>query len=146
MTRRVEPLSESKVEAARPMVNTYRLFDGGGLILFVTPGGGKWWRFKYRFEGKQKMLALGTYPEVNLDDARCGRDAAQELLLQGIDPSVVRKEEKARGKAEQLEKERTPSVRITFDGKIEIWKGGNMMRLTRDEAHFVGDQLINITR
>ena len=146
MARRVDPLSESKVETARPMANIYRIFDSGGLILFVTPGGGKWWRFKYRFEGKQKMLALGTYPEVSLDDARCGRDAAHELLLEGIAPSAVRKEEKARGKAEQLERERTPSVRITFDGKIEVWKGGNMMRLTRDEARFVGDQLINIVR
>jgi hypothetical protein len=146
MPKRIEPLSENKVRAAKPMEKTYRLFDGAGLSLLVTPGGGKWWRFKYRFEGKEKLLALGTHPEISLEYARWSRDAARELLTQGTDPSALRKEEKAKKKAEHLEAERTPSIRVTIDGEIEIWKGGNTMRFTRDEARFITDTLSNIVR
>jgi hypothetical protein len=116
------------------------------LHLLVTPSGGKLWRFKYRFHGKEKKLALGTYPETSIEDARRNRDAAKELLLQDFDPSAIRKQEKARSRAELLEAERIPSVRATLDGKIEIWKGGNTMRLTCDEARFIGSLLTNITR
>jgi uncharacterized SAM-binding protein YcdF (DUF218 family) len=135
-----------QVNKAKPQTKQFTLFDGGGLFLLVSPPGGKLWRFKYRYEGKQKLLALGKYPEISLDDARSSRDAAKELLTKGIDPSALRKEEKAREKAEHLEAERVPSVRITIDGKVEIWKGGNIMRLTWDEARFVANLLANITR
>lgn len=146
MHRKINRLSEDAVSAARHEDKIYRLYDGEGLYLHVTPSGGKWWRFKYRFKRKDKSLALGTYPDIGLDDARRNRDAAKELLLKGFDPSEIRKKEKARDKAERLEAERIPSVRATFDGKIEIWKGSNTMRLTLDEARFIGNLLINITR
>jgi integrase len=71
-----------------------RLFDGGGLYLELAPTGGKWWRLKYRFAGKEKLLSLGVYPEVSLADARIKRDDARKLLRQGVDPSVQRKLEK----------------------------------------------------
>jgi integrase len=71
-----------------------RLFDGGGLYLELAPTGGKWWRLKYRFAGKEKLLSLGVYPEVSLADARSKRDDARKLLRDGIDPSVRRKLEK----------------------------------------------------
>lgn len=92
------------------------------------------------------MLSFGVYPEVSLDDARSDRDAARELLRQGIDPSVARKEEKERNRAERLEAERAPSVRISMDGKIEIWKGSNVMRLSLDETRFIATLLHNIVR
>jgi hypothetical protein len=101
---------------------------------------------KYRFEGKERLLALGSYPEISLEDARQRRDEARELIKQKIDPSERRKEEKAIVKAERLEADRTPSVRVSFDGKIEIWKGGNMLRFTRDEALFISTMLTNIIR
>ena len=91
-------------------------------------------------------MAFGTYPTTSLEDARSNIDAAKELLSQGFDPSEIRKQEKTRDKAERLEAERIPSVRATFDGKIEIWKGNNTMRLTLDEARFIGTLLTNITR
>lgn len=72
-----------------------RLFDGGGLYLELAPTGGKWWRLKYRFAGKEKLLSLGVYPEVSLADARTKRDDARKLLRDDIDPSVRRKLEKA---------------------------------------------------
>jgi hypothetical protein len=146
MSKRIAPLLENKINTAKTTEKAYRLFDGGGLFLLVTPHGGKWWRFKYRFEGKEKMLSFGVYPEVSLNDARSSRDVARELLTQGIDPSVLRKEEKEREKAEHLEAERTPSVRVTIDGKIEIWKGSNIMRLSWDEARFIATLLNNIVR
>ena len=72
-----------------------RLFDGGGLYLELVPTGGKWWRLKYRFARKEKLLSLGVYPEVSLADARTKRDDARKLLRDGVDPSIRRKLEKA---------------------------------------------------
>jgi integrase len=72
-----------------------RLFDAGGLYLELAPTGGKWWRLKYRFAGKEKLLSLGVYPDVSLADARTKRDDARKLLRDDIDPSVRRKLEKA---------------------------------------------------
>ena len=146
MQRKIDCLSEADIDAAKHETHLYRLYDGDGLYLHILPTGGKWWRFKYRFKRKDKSLALGTYPATSLEDARRSRNAAKELLLQGFDPSEIRKQEKARDKAERLEAERIPSVRATFDGKIEIWKGTNTMRLTVDEARFIGTLLTNITR
>lgn len=73
----------------------YRLFDSGGLYLEVVPTGGRWWRVKYRFAGKEKRLALGVYPTVSLKDARRRRDEARQLLASGVDPLVQRKARKA---------------------------------------------------
>jgi len=71
--------------------------DGGGLFLLVTPAGGKWWRYSYRFNGKQKTLSLGTYPDTGLKDAREKHAEARKLLARGIDPGETRKAEKAAG-------------------------------------------------
>lgn len=146
MPKRIKPLLDAQIENITVQSTMITLFDGDGLMLRVNPSGSKYWRFKYRFNGKENMLSLGTYPDINLDDARCRRDVARELLRQGIDPSVVRKEEKARKKSDLLEAERTPSIRITIDGKIEIWKGGNTMRLSWDEARFIANLLSSIVR
>lgn len=91
------PLSDVAVRKAKPTEKTQRLFDGGGLYLEVTPAGGRLWRQKYRFAGKEKRLAHGTYPEVSLADARERRDAARKLLAAGVDPGAHRKAEKAAG-------------------------------------------------
>ena len=71
-----------------------RLSDSGGMYLEVTPNGGKWWRLKYRFAGKEKLISLGTYPQTSLLDARKAREEAKAVLKQGFDPSTSRKEEK----------------------------------------------------
>jgi len=74
--------------------------DGGGLYLEVTAAGGRYWRLKYRFAGKEKRLALGVYPIVGLKQARDKREAAKKLLDQGLDPAQARKAEKARATVE----------------------------------------------
>jgi hypothetical protein len=139
-------LSEAEIESAKNGDKAYRLYDGDGLYLQVTTSGSKYWRFKYRFGRKEKCLSMGTYPITGLEDARRNRNEAKELLTQGINPSEIRKQEKARIKAEHLEGERIPSVRISFDGKIEIWKGGNTLRLTMEEAEFIANILTNLKR
>lgn len=85
------PLSELAIRNAKPTTKSRKLFDGRGLFLIVTPTGGKWWRFKYRVAGKEKLISLGTYPDISLKVARDSRDKARKLLAKGIDPSQVRK-------------------------------------------------------
>ncbi len=88
-------LTDSAIRAAKPADKTIKLFDGGGLYLEVAPSGGKWWRLKYRFLGKEKRISLGIYPTVGLKDAREKREQAKKLLSQGVDPSVQRQAVKA---------------------------------------------------
>ncbi|MFA6232494.1 MAG: integrase arm-type DNA-binding domain-containing protein [Rhodanobacter sp.] len=90
-------LSDAAIRKSKPAEKSQRLFDGGGLYLEVAPSGGKWWRLKYRFGGKEKRLSLGTYPDTGLADAREKRDASRKLLAQGVDPGAQRKAEKAAG-------------------------------------------------
>lgn len=89
------PLTQFAIVNARPKDRPYKLSDGGGLHLLVQPGGSKLWRFRYRFRGKENMLALGSFPETTLVSAREQRDAARRQLAEGADPSQKRKEERA---------------------------------------------------
>lgn len=89
------PLTDTKIRKAKPTEKTQRLFDGGGLYLEISPKGGKWWRLKYRYGGKEKRLSLGIYPDISLKDARERRDAARKLLANDVDPSENRKAAKA---------------------------------------------------
>ena len=80
------PLSDTAIRKAKPSDKPLRLFDGGGLYLEVMPTGGKLWRWKYRYGGKEKRLALGGYPDVTLVEAREKHAAGRKLLSAGIDP------------------------------------------------------------
>lgn len=88
-------LTDKTIRAAKHTDKAVRLFDGGGLYLELAPNGGKWWRLKYRFAGKEKRLSLGVYPHVALKQARERRDDAKRLLANGVDPSEQRKAHKA---------------------------------------------------
>jgi len=90
-------LTDVAIRKAKATDKTQRLFDGGGMYLELSPAGGKWWRLKYRFGGKEKRLSLGTYPDTGLADAREKRDAARKLLAAGVDPGEQRKATKAAG-------------------------------------------------
>lgn len=91
------PLTDTAIRKAKPTDKPQRLFDGGGLYLEISPAGGKLWRWKYRHGGKEKRLALGTYPDVSLSEARQRHAEARKLLAAGIDPGEQRKAEKAAG-------------------------------------------------
>src|SRR5215475_1252341 len=98
------PLTDIKIRSAKPQHKTYKLFDSGGLYLEVTIGGRKYWRWKYRFGGKEKRLAFGVYPHVTLKMAREERDDARSQLASGVDPGEARKAEKvAQAGAESFE-------------------------------------------
>lgn len=90
------PLSDAKVRNAKPRPKPYKVTDGDGLFLQVQPNGSKYWRFKYRFAGREKLLALGTYPEVTLLDARELRNEARKAVANDQDPAQLKKESKRR--------------------------------------------------
>jgi integrase len=89
------PLTDTSIQAAKRREKPYKLFDERGLYLLVTPRGGLWWRFRYQFEGREKLLSLGTYPDVPLKRARAKREEARTLVADGTDPSESRKAAKA---------------------------------------------------
>ncbi|MFZ0426278.1 MAG: integrase arm-type DNA-binding domain-containing protein, partial [Xanthobacteraceae bacterium] len=82
------------IEKLKPNEKSYKVSDGNGLYVLVEPSGGKLWRFRFKFGGKEKMLSLGSFPAVSLADARRSRDEAQKLLAKGINPSDQKKQEK----------------------------------------------------
>lgn len=88
-------LTDTEIRKSRAKVKAHRMSDGGGLYLLVTPPGGKLWRWKYRFEGREKLMAFGSYPDVSLSLARERHLEARKLLATGTDPMAERKAEKA---------------------------------------------------
>lgn len=84
-------LTDAKVRALEAGVKPYKAADGGGLFIQVMPSGSRWWRFRYRFSGREKLLSLGVYPETSLKNAREKRDAYRVQLAQGLDPSTLRR-------------------------------------------------------
>ncbi|MBF0185561.1 MAG: integrase arm-type DNA-binding domain-containing protein [Magnetococcales bacterium] len=88
-------LTDAIIKKTKPGEQAIRLTDEDGLLLIVNPNGGRWWRFRYRWEGRQQMVSMGTYPEITLKMARDRRDDARRLLAQGINPSAHRQATKA---------------------------------------------------
>ena len=84
-------LSDTAIKAAKPAAAPFKLFDERGLFLLVTPSGGKLWRVKYRFGGKEQLLALGGYPDISLKDARARRDEARKTIADGKNPAAEKK-------------------------------------------------------
>jgi integrase len=148
MPKRIVPLSDTKVRAAKYRESEYKLFDGGGLFLLITPSGGKLWRLKYRFEGKEKMLSFGRYPEITLSEARSKREEARIQLGNGIDPGVVLKVQKL---VKTDEKETFEVIAREWHMKFKpTWTSGHaatiMARLQRDLFPWIGARPMNEIR
>jgi integrase len=136
-------LTDTAVRNAKPKEKQYKVSDEKGLFLLIHPNGGKYWRFKYRYLGKEKLLALGVYPDVPLKDARQRRDDARKLVAAGIDPSAHRKAVQAARAAsadnsfEVVAREwfakHSPNWAITHSGKI-------IRRLERDVFPWIGSR------
>jgi hypothetical protein len=139
-------LTNAAIHDAKTLGKQYKLTDGKGLFLLVTPAG-KWWRFRYRFGGKENTLSVGIYPEITLKDARQRRDEMRRQLAHGIDPSAVRREEKAREASERLTAKNSSRVRVSvaIDDTVEIWKGRAVVRLTVDEGRAIKDLLTKLS-
>ena len=96
-------LTDTKIRAAKPKDTAYRLTDSGGLHLFVTTAGGKLWRIRYEFAGKEKLLSVGRYPEMSLLEARGKLSETKAAIKQGVDPGEVKKSGIAPGRVTTFE-------------------------------------------
>lgn len=138
-------LTDSAIRNAKPTEKQRKVADEKGLFLLVSPSGGKWWRLKYRFGGKEKLLSLGTYPEVGLKDARERRDAARRLLADGIDPSENRKATKA-AKGERAANSFEVVAREWYAKFSSTWNENHgtriIRRLERDIFPWIGSKPI----
>jgi hypothetical protein len=103
-------LTDTAIRQSKPGKKPYKIYDRDGLFLLVNPGGSKLWRWRYRFEGKEKLMALGEYPLLNLGEAREIHFAARKLRASGIDPMEQRK-----AKAEAQQKAAAASQREVED-------------------------------
>jgi integrase len=122
------PLTDASIRTAKPADKPRKMADSGGLYLIVTPSGGKWWRYKYRFGGKEKLLAFGTYPEVSLKEARERRDEARKLLSNGADPGAVKQAQKVEAW------ERTANMFEAVAGRwFEVWRTGVAENTAEDQ-------------
>lgn len=108
-------LTDIKVRSAKPQEKEYTLVDGDGMFLLIHPNGSKYWRFRFRFGGKQHLMAFGVYPETSLADARQKREEARRLVAAGIDP----REHKRAVKEEQAKEN------ITFESVAREWHAAN---------------------
>ena len=136
------PLTLNIIEDAQPGINTkgnltdrpYKIGDSSGLFLLVTPTGGKWWRFKYRYDDKEKQLSFGTFPLVSLTEARGKRDAFRALLADGIDPSVHIQAAKMAKLAEETRRLAATRFTLENDGGLSVRLGNRCLALTPSET------------
>ncbi|RII28905.1 MAG: integrase [Geobacter sp.] len=145
MPKRIVPLSVFQVNNAKQREKEYKLADGGGLYLLVTPTGGKLWRLKYSWDGKERLLSFGAYPAVNISDARQCRDDAKKLLANGVDPSKARKAQKmarAESAANSFE-----VLALEWHGKQIQWSDSHrekvLQALKRDVFPWIGSSPIS---
>ena len=121
-------LTNVKIKNAEVRDKQYKLADGNGLYLLIKPNGGKYWRLKYRFQGKEKVLSFGVYPEVSLLEAREKTTEAKKQLKEGIDPSQQKKIDKLTSKV---------SSESTFEAVAREWHETNKNKWTERHAHYV---------
>jgi integrase len=123
-------LSDTAIKNAKPGAKPIKLSDEKGMFLLIAPAGGKWWRLKYRFGGKEKLLSLGTYPEVSLKAARDRRDDARKLLADGVDPSAHRKAVNS-AKTERAANSFEVIAREWYAKKLPGWAASNADKILR---------------
>lgn len=140
------PIVELVARNAKPKDKIYRLYDTGGLYLEVAPSGGKWWRLKYRFGGKEKRLSLGVYPDVGLKEAREKRDESRKLLANNVDPSETRKAQKT-SSAKMHANSFEVVAREWYQNRVDGWAPNHgpriLRRLERDIFPWIGAQPIS---
>lgn len=136
-------LNARQVETAKPKEKPYKMADGGGLYLLVKTNGSRYWRLKYRIDGKEKLLALGVYPDVSLADARAKRDEARKGIAGGIDPLEVKKEQKVEREAQV--KNSFQEIALEWHNmKVKKWSAGYasdiLEAFNKDVFPFIGQR------
>ncbi|HEM8339337.1 TPA: tyrosine-type recombinase/integrase [Providencia rettgeri] len=138
-------LTVKQIDSSKPKEKDYKLSDGGGMYLLVKTNGGKYWRLKYRIDGKEKLLAIGIYPTVTLADARRKRDDAKRLLADGIDPNQQRKEQKQASKIDSVNTFKNIALEW-YEGRKDRWSVGyrdDMMdAFEKDVFPYIGNRPI----
>jgi integrase len=124
------PLSDTKIRKVKPTEKPYKVADEKGLHLLVSPSGGKLWRMKYRFNGKEKLLSFGSYPDVPLVRAREKRDEARKLIADGVDPSDHKKAQKT-AKADRAANSFEIIAREWFEARKDNWAPSHSSRLIK---------------
>lgn len=119
------PLNDRQIKHSKPKDKPYKLTDGNGLYLHITPAGGKLWRLKYRIDGKEKTLSIGKYPHLSLVEAREAAENARKMKAQGIDPSQAKQQAKA---------ERQAALLNTFEHIARDWHQNNISRWKPNHA------------
>jgi hypothetical protein len=127
------PLTDVAIRQAKPGPKATKLSDEKGMFLLITPAGGKLWRFKYRFEGKEKLLAIGAYPAVSLSDARKRREDARALLAKGKDPSREKQRDKNRKRMEAADTFKAIAAEYCAKRRRDGEKGWAPATATRSE-------------
>jgi integrase len=139
------PLTATTIRTAKSTDKTKRMYDTGGLYLEVAPAGGKWWRLKYRFAGKEKRLALGVYPDISLQAARKRRDEARSLLANDLDPSENKRAQRAT-RRQSAGNSFEVIAREWFEKFSTTWASGHseriLSRLKRDVFPWIGNEPI----
>ena len=129
-------LTDSKIKNAKPSDKIQKLFDGGGLFIAINPNGSKLWRLKYRIFNKEKLLVIGSYPKISLKEARKHRDDAKQLLINGIDPAINKKQK------QQLAKQQASnSLKTISDEYLEKLEKDGLAKATMVKNHYLAKHL-----
>jgi integrase len=126
-------LTDIAIRNAKPGERAIKLADGAGMFLLVTPAGGKLWRLKYRIDGREKLLAIGAYPELSLSDARKRREEARALIAQGKDPSREKQRDKVRSRIQAADTFTAIAAEYCAKRKRDGEKGWSPATATRSE-------------
>jgi integrase len=143
-------LTDTKIKTLKPKEKRFRIADSNGLVLEVKPNGAKYWRYRYRFEGKANMIGMGEYPIVTLAKARRSRDEYKALLHEGINPSEYKKEIKAEKQASKLVNKGNKAKTFNdmffdwYEHNQEYWKPNYckdiLKRATKHLFPYIGDR------
>lgn len=139
-------LTDTKIRTLKPREKAYKLADERGLFLLIKPSGAIYWRFKYRFSDKEKLLAFGIYPDLSLADARDKRDEARKLLAKGIDPGLAK--QMAKRSTKVAAKNSFEAVACEWHAKVSSqWDTGHaekvLRRLEKDVFPWLGGRPVS---
>ena len=137
----MDKLADEMIQSAMPKAKPYKMAGSNGMYLHVMPTGSKYWRMNYRFEGKQKTLALGVYPDVSLSDARDSKNETLAMLAGGNDPAVPKREARIEA-AQQKALDKLAITPLSFrlsiaDNALTIQTKNNRLTLTPEQTDAV---------
>ncbi len=120
------PMTDAEILALKPKAKSYKVSIGKGAYISVMPNGRKYWRLRYRLNGKENKYALGVFPAVSVDQAKAARESAKALIRKGINPSIARREERAKSRVPRC----LFRLVLSLNGSLTIEAGKATLTLT----------------